>query len=158
MTREHGKTNSDARGDLSRGLEVLEHACSMSTITMGETQMNVSKGIDTYSFKIPLGVTTGVAPFNFPAMIPLWMFPIALATGNTFILKPSERTPSAALLMAKLTQQVNLPKGVLQMVNGDFTMTQMMCHHPDVKAVSFVGGNNAGMYIAEECAKNNKRY
>lgn len=103
LTREHGKTNADAKGDLQRGLEVLEHACSMSSLTMGETQMNVSKGIDTYSYKVPLGVTCGVAPFNFPAMIPLWMFPIAIACGNTFILKPSERTPSAAMLMAELT-------------------------------------------------------
>jgi malonate-semialdehyde dehydrogenase (acetylating)/methylmalonate-semialdehyde dehydrogenase len=102
MTREHGKTKMDAKGDLTRGLEVLEHACSMSSLTMGETSMNVSKGIDTYSFKVPLGVCGGVAPFNFPAMIPLWMFPISIACGNTFILKPSERAPSTSMLMCEL--------------------------------------------------------
>ncbi len=139
----------DAKGDLTRGLEVLEHACSMSSLTMGETSMNVSKGIDTYSFKVPLGVCGGIAPFNFPAMIPLWMFPISIACGNTFILKPSERAPSASMLMCELMSQTNLPKGVVQMVNGDFNITKMMCHHPDIKSVSFVGGNNAGMYIAE---------
>lgn len=113
ITREHGKTHVDARGDLMRGLEVLEHACGMANLTMGETQMGVSKGVDTYTYKVPLGVCAGVAPFNFPAMIPLWMFPVALACGNTFILKPSERTPSAALLMAECAANIDLPKGVL---------------------------------------------
>jgi malonate-semialdehyde dehydrogenase (acetylating) / methylmalonate-semialdehyde dehydrogenase len=116
-----GKTLADARGDVFRGLEVVETACNMGTITMGETQGNLSRGLDTYTFRQPLGVTAGICPFNFPAMIPLWMFPVATACGNTMLLKPSEKDPGATMILAGLAQEAGLPDGVLQ-VGGSLNL------------------------------------
>lgn len=144
-------------GDVQRGLEVVEHACGISHIIQGETFQNISKGIDTYSFRVPLGVCAGVAPFNFPAMIPLWMFPFAITCGNTFVLKPSERVPGLTEMLLKLTQEIGLPKGVLNVVQGGFDTTKQICHHPDVRSISFVGGNNAGEFIYREGAAHGKR-
>ena len=157
MTEEHGKTTPDSLGDVQRGLEVVEHACGISHIIAGQTMGNISKGIDTYSFRTPLGVCAGIAPFNFPAMVPLWMFPFAITCGNTFVLKPSERVAGAADYLAKLFQEINLPKGVVNIVQGGFDTTTHICKHPDIKAISFVGGNSAGEYIYQEGAKQGKR-
>ena len=157
MTEEHGKTTPDSMGDAQRGLEVLEHSCGISHIIQGETMQNISRGINTYSFRMPLGVCAGVAPFNFPAMVPMWMFPFAITCGNTFLLKPSERVAGAADYLTRLTQEINLPKGVFNVVHGGFETTQQICQHPDIKAISFVGGNRAGEYIYEEGAKHGKR-
>lgn len=120
MTEEHGKTTPDSMGDAQRGLEVVEHACGLSHIIQGETMHNISKGIDTYSFRTPIGVCAGVAPFNFPAMIPMWMFPFAITCGNTFVLKPSERVAGTTNHILKLLQEINLPKGVVNVVQGGF--------------------------------------
>lgn len=157
MTEEHGKTTPDSMGDAQRGLEVVEHACGLSHIIQGETMHNISKGIDTYSFRTPIGVCAGIAPFNFPAMIPMWMFPFAITCGNTFVLKPSERVAGTTNHILKLLQEINLPKGVVNVVQGGFETTQQICRHKDIKAISFVGGNNAGEYIYQEGAKHGKR-
>jgi len=118
---------------------------------------NISRGINTYSFRVPLGVCAGIVPFNFPAMCPMWMFPFAMTCGNTFVLKPSERVAGAADHLTKLIQEINLPKGVFNVVQGGFETTQQICRHPDIKSISFVGGNRAGEYIYEEGAKHGKR-
>lgn len=144
MTQEHGKTTPDSLGDVQRGLEVAEHACGTSLIINGQTIESISRNIDCYSFRTPLGVCAGVAPFNFPTMIPLWMFPLAITCGNTFVLKPSEKVPGAMEHMCKLLQEINLPKGVLNVVQGGFDTTKHIVHNKDIKAVSFVGGNQAG--------------
>lgn len=157
MTWEHGKTTLDANGDLTRGLEVIEHSCGMSHIYQGETIQNISKGIDCYSYRVPLGVCAGISAFNFPAMIPLWMIPVALTAGNTFVLKPSEKVAGTAEHIAKLIDEIGIPKGVFNIANGGFETTTQICRHPDIKAISFVGGNNAGEYIYQEGAKHNKR-
>lgn len=157
MTEEHGKVTPDSMGDVQRGLEVVEHACGISHIMQGETIQNISKGIDTYSYRIPLGVVAGVCPFNFPAMIPMWMFPFAITCGNTFVLKPSEKVAGAADHLTKLVHEVGIPKGVFNVVQGGFDTTSQICKHPDIKAISFVGGNSAGEYIYQEGAKQNKR-
>lgn len=120
MTEEHGKTTPDSMGDVQRGLEVVEASCGMSHIISGQTMPNISKGIDTYSVRVPLGVCAGVTPFNFPAMCPLWMFPFAITCGNTFVLKPSERVAGAVNHLAKLLQEINLPPGVVNIVQGGF--------------------------------------
>lgn len=120
MTKENGKTLPDARGDVIRGIEVVEHACGLSHISGGETFGNVTKGVDIYSYRVPLGVCAGVSAFNFPAMIPLWMFPYAITLGNTFVLKPSERVPNTALYLSKMLDDMGLPKGVFNVVNGGF--------------------------------------
>ena len=157
MTEEHGKVTPDSLGDVQRGLQVVEHACGISHIMQGETIQNISKGIDTYSYRIPIGVVAGVCPFNFPAMIPMWMFPFAITCGNTFVMKPSERVTGAADHLTKLVQEVGIPKGVFNVVQGGFDTTSQICKHPDIKAISFVGGNSAGEYIYQEGAKQNKR-
>jgi malonate-semialdehyde dehydrogenase (acetylating) / methylmalonate-semialdehyde dehydrogenase len=157
ITEEHGKTLPDARGDVQRGMEVVEHGCSMASLSMGSTLLNAARGIDTISYNLPLGVCAGVAPFNFPAMIPLWMIPLSITLGNTFVLKPSERVPSTSLLLAQYLQEVGLPKGVFNIVNGGFDTVKQICSHKDIKAISFVGGNNAGEYIYTEGSKNGKR-
>lgn len=157
LTREHGKTLPDARGEVQRGLEVVEHSCSIGTLTMGETVQNVAKGIDTYSYRVPLGVTAGVTPFNFPCMIPLWMIPLSITTGNTMILKPSEKNPGTSLIIARLLQEVNLPKGVCNILHGGFETVKSMCEKNPIRAISFVGGNNAGEYIHENASRNGKR-
>lgn len=157
MTEEHGKVTPDSKGDVQRGLEVVEHACGTTHIYTGDTIENISKGIDCYSFKAPLGVCAGISAFNFPAMIPLWMFPLAVTCGNTFVLKPSERVSGTAMHLAKLCQEIGLPKGVFNIVNGGFDTTKEICTHPDIKAISFVGGNMAGEYIYRVGAEHGKR-
>ncbi|KAI9110393.1 hypothetical protein K1719_018553 [Acacia pycnantha] len=154
VTTEQGKTLKDAQGDVFRGLEVVEHACGMATLQMGEYVSNVSHGIDTYSMREPLGVCAGICPFNFPAMIPLWMFPVAVTCGNTFILKPSEKDPGAAVMLAELALEAGLPEGVLNIVHGTHDIVNAICDDDDIKAVSFVGSNVAGMHIySRACAK-----
>lgn len=148
---------ADARGDVFRGLEVVESACGIGHITMGESLENLSRGLDTYSYRQPLGVTAGICPFNFPAMIPLWMFPMANACGNTMLLKPSERDPGAAMIIARLAQQAGLPDGVMQIVHGSVDTVNFLCDAPSVRAISFVGGNEAGKYIFDRGTKNGKR-
>jgi malonate-semialdehyde dehydrogenase (acetylating) / methylmalonate-semialdehyde dehydrogenase len=157
VTMENGKTITDAHGDVFRGLEVVESACHISSQLLGDTLSNVSKYVDCHSRRRPLGVTVGICPFNFPAMIPLWMFPLSIACGNVMIVKPSEKTPSAALLLAQLTAEAGLPPNVLQIVNGGIETVRYLCTAPIVKAVSFVGGNIAGHQIADLCGQYNKR-
>lgn len=157
VTMEQGKTLGDSRGDVFRGLEVVEQACGMANQQMGEYVENVSSGIDTYSLRQPLGVCAGICPFNFPAMIPLWMFPMAVTTGNTFILKPSEKDPGAAMLLAELAHEAGLPPGVLNIVHGMHDVVNKICDHPDIKAVSFVGSDVAGMHIYSRASATGKR-
>jgi len=157
ITEEQGKTLADAKGDVFRGLEVIEAACSSGVVTMGETVENVSRNIDTYSYRIPLGVAAGICPFNFPAMIPLWMFPLAITVGNTFILKPSERDPGAAVLLAELALEAGLPPGVLNVIHGAKDAVDFICDDPHVKAISFVGADYAGKYIHARGTANGKR-
>jgi len=157
ITREQGKTLADARGDVFRGLEVVEHSCSLASISMGETIENVSRGMDTYSYRQPLGVCSGITPFNFPAMIPLWMFPLATTCGNTFILKPSERDPGASIILARLAQESGLPNGVLNVIHGTHDAVNFICDHPAIRAISFVGGDVAGRHIHNRGTQNGKR-
>ncbi|KAF5207976.1 Methylmalonate-semialdehyde dehydrogenase [acylating] protein [Thalictrum thalictroides] len=157
ITMEQGKTLKDAQGDVFRGLEVVEHACGMGTLQMGEFVSNVSSGIDTYSIREPLGVCAGICPFNFPAMIPLWMFPIAVTCGNTFVLKPSEKDPGASMILAELAMEAGLPKGVLNIVHGTNDIVNNICDDKDIKAISFVGSNTAGMHIYSRAAAKGKR-
>jgi len=157
ITKEQGKTLADARGDVFRGLEVVEHACSAGTLMMGETVENLATSVDTYSYRQPLGVVAGITPFNFPAMLPLWMFPLATACGNTFVLKPSERDPGAAMLLAHLAQEAGLPPGVLNVIHGTHNTVNFICDNPKIKAISFVGSNPAGEYIYDRATKLGKR-
>jgi malonate-semialdehyde dehydrogenase (acetylating)/methylmalonate-semialdehyde dehydrogenase len=139
LSREHGKTVSDARGEVTRGLEVVEFACGAPHLLKGEYSDNVGTGVDAFNLRQPLGVAAGITPFNFPVMVPLWMFPVALACGNTFVLKPSERDPSAPLMLATLLQEAGLPEGVFNVVNGDRVAVEALLEHPGVAAISFVG-------------------
>jgi len=157
IVRENGKTMADARGDVFRGLEVVEYACGASGDVMGETLGSVATSVDTYSYRQPLGVVGGICPFNFPAMIPLWMFPLATTVGNTFVMKPSERTPGATMLLAKLAQEAGLPDGVLNVVHGTHDCVNYICDEPRIKAISFVGGNAAGEHIHDRGTKAGKR-
>lgn len=157
ITTEQGKTLKDAQGDVFRGLEVVEHACGMATLQMGEYVSNVSSGIDTYSIREPLGVCAGICPFNFPAMIPLWMFPVAVTCGNTFILKPSEKDPGASMILAELAMEAGLPDGVLNIVHGTNDTVNAICDDADIRAVSFVGSNTAGMHIYSRASAKGKR-
>lgn len=140
-----------------RGLEVVEAACNIGQNLMGETLGNLSKGLDTYTYRQPLGVTAGICPFNFPAMIPLWMFPTATACGNTMILKPSEKDPGAAMILVKLAQEAGIPDGVVQVVHGGVDTVNFLCDAPSVRAISFVGGNQAGEHIFDRGTKQGKR-
>lgn len=157
ITTEQGKTLKDAQGDVFRGLEVVEHACGMASLQMGEFVPNVANGIDTYSLREPLGVCAGICPFNFPAMIPLWMFPMAVTCGNTFVLKPSEKDPGAAMMLAELAMEAGLPHGVLNIVHGTNETVNQICDDDDIKAISFVGSNTAGMHIYARAAATGKR-
>ncbi|EIE22494.1 methylmalonate semi-aldehyde dehydrogenase [Coccomyxa subellipsoidea C-169] len=157
VTLEQGKTLPDAKGDVFRGLEVVEYACNLAPDLMGDYIENVSNGMDTYSVRQPLGVVAGICPFNFPAMIPLWMFPIACTVGNTFVLKPSEKDPGAAMMLAELALEAGLPRGVLNIVHGTHGTVNRILDHPDIKAVSFVGSDRAGRYIYERGSANGKR-
>ena len=140
ITMEHGKTLDDARGDLFRGLEVVEHACSITSLQMGETVAGVATATDVTSFREPLGVCAGIAPFNFPAMVPLWMFPMALATGNTYVMKPSERVPLTTMRLAELLKEAGVPNGVMNIIHGQHDAVNFLCDAPEIKAISFVGG------------------
>lgn len=157
ITLEQGKTLIDAEGDVIRGLQIVEHACSVTSLQMGETMPGVTKDMDTYSIRVPLGVCAGITPFNFPAMIPLWMFPLANVCGNTYVLKPSERDPGAAMMLAKMAMEAGLPKGVLNIIHGTHDSVNFICDHPDIRAISFVGSNQAGQHIYERGSKNGKR-
>ncbi|KAI4363978.1 hypothetical protein MLD38_020127 [Melastoma candidum] len=157
ITMEQGKTLKDAHGDVFRGLEVVEHACGMATLQMGEYVPNVSSGIDTYSIREPLGVCAGICPFNFPAMIPLWMFPVAVTCGNTFVLKPSEKDPGASVILAELAMEAGLPDGVLNIVHGTTDVVNSICDDEEIRAVSFVGSNTAGMHIYARASSMGKR-
>ncbi|XP_011087968.1 methylmalonate-semialdehyde dehydrogenase [acylating], mitochondrial [Sesamum indicum] len=157
ITTEQGKTLKDAQGDVFRGLEVVEHACGMATLQMGEYVANVSNGIDTYSIREPLGVCAGICPFNFPAMIPLWMFPVAVTCGNTYVLKPSEKDPGASMILAELAMEAGLPNGVLNIVHGTHDIVNAICDDDDIRAVSFVGSNTAGMHIYARASASGKR-
>jgi malonate-semialdehyde dehydrogenase (acetylating)/methylmalonate-semialdehyde dehydrogenase len=157
ITEEQGKTLADAEGDVMRGLQVVEHACSVTSLMLGETLPNISKDMDTYSMRVPLGVTAGICPFNFPAMIPLWMFPLALVTGNTMILKPSEQDPGAAMMLVKLAKEAGLPDGCVNVIHGQHAAVDYICENPDIRANSFVGSDQAGTYIYERGSKNGKR-
>jgi malonate-semialdehyde dehydrogenase (acetylating)/methylmalonate-semialdehyde dehydrogenase len=156
-SEEHGKTVPDAVGSVTRGIEVIEFACGIPHLQKGEHSENVGTDVDCHTLRQPLGVCVGITPFNFPAMVPLWMFPVALATGNTFVLKPSEKVPSCSMRMAELLKEAGLPDGVFNIVHGDKEAVDGLLNHPDVKAVSFVGSTPIAQYIYETCAKNGKR-
>ncbi|HJY41081.1 MAG TPA: CoA-acylating methylmalonate-semialdehyde dehydrogenase [Steroidobacteraceae bacterium] len=147
ISDEHGKVVSDAEGEVQRGLEVVEFACGIPTLLKGDYSDQVSAGVDLFSFREPLGVVAGITPFNFPAMVPMWMFPVAIACGNTFVLKPSERDPSAAMLIAQLWAEAGLPDGVFNVVHGDRIAVDALIDHPDVAAISFVGSTPIAKYI-----------
>jgi malonate-semialdehyde dehydrogenase (acetylating)/methylmalonate-semialdehyde dehydrogenase len=157
ITAEHGKTLPDARGEIQRGMEVVEFATGAPQLLKGEVTENVGTRVDSHALRQPLGVVAGITPFNFPAMVPLWMFPVALACGNCFVLKPSEKTPSASLLMAEWLREAGLPDGVFNVVQGDRTAVDALLHNPDVQAVSFVGSTPVARHIYQTAALNGKR-
>jgi malonate-semialdehyde dehydrogenase (acetylating)/methylmalonate-semialdehyde dehydrogenase len=157
VTEEHGKTLPDAMGSVQRGIEVVEFACGIPHLLKGEHAENVGTQVDTHTLRQPVGVCAGITPFNFPVMVPLWMFPMAIACGNTFILKPSEKVPSASTRMAELLQEAGLPDGVLNLVHGDKVAVDAILNHPGIHAVSFVGSTPIAKYIYENCAKAGKR-
>jgi malonate-semialdehyde dehydrogenase (acetylating)/methylmalonate-semialdehyde dehydrogenase len=157
IVSEHGKVYEDAKGSLTRGLEVVEFACGIPHLLKGEFTENVGTDVDSWSMRQPLGVCAGITPFNFPAMVPMWMFPIAIACGNTFILKPSEKDPSCSIKLAQLFQEAGLPDGVFNVVNGDKDAVDALLINKDVVAISFVGSTPIAKYIYENAAKNEKR-
>jgi malonate-semialdehyde dehydrogenase (acetylating)/methylmalonate-semialdehyde dehydrogenase len=157
ISAEHGKVFTDAQGEVARGIDIVEFACGAPQLLKTDFTDQVSTGIDNHTLRQPLGVVAGITPFNFPCMVPLWMFPVALATGNAFILKPSERDPSCSLFMAELLKQAGLPDGVFNVVQGDKVAVDALLAHPDVKAVSFVGSTPIAQYIYETGARHGKR-
>jgi malonate-semialdehyde dehydrogenase (acetylating)/methylmalonate-semialdehyde dehydrogenase len=157
VTGEHGKTLPDAMGSVQRGIEVVEFACGIPHLLKGEHSENVGSGVDCHTVRQPVGVCAGITPFNFPVMVPLWMFPVAIACGNTFILKPSEKVPSASMRMAELFKEAGLPDGVMNVVHGDKETVDAILNHPGIHAVSFVGSTPIAKYIYETCAKQGKR-
>jgi malonate-semialdehyde dehydrogenase (acetylating) / methylmalonate-semialdehyde dehydrogenase len=157
VSREHGKTLVEARGSLFRGIENIEYACGIPTLLFGDSLKNIARGVDCDTINLPLGVCAGITPFNFPAMVPLWMFPLALACGNTFILKPSEKVPLCAVLLGQLLEQAGIPKGVFNIVHGGRPAVDALLTHPKVKAVSFVGSTPIAKYIWETGTKHGKR-
>ena len=157
IVSEHGKVYDDAKGSLTRGLEVVEFACGIPQVLKGEFTENVGSDVDSWSLRQPLGVCAGITPFNFPAMVPMWMFPMAIACGNTFILKPSEKDPSCSMKLAELLLDSGLPEGVFNVVNGDKEAVDALINNKDVMAMSFVGSTPVAKYIYENCAKNEKR-
>lgn len=156
IVQEQGKTFADAKGDVFRGLQVVEQACALTSMMMGE-KMTVAKDMETYSYREPLGVVAGICPFNFPAMIPLWMFPLAIATGNSIVMKPSERDPGAMMMLAKLAADAGVPDGVLNVVHGSVDCVNYICDEPRIKAISFVGSDRAGQHIYTRGSANGKR-
>ena len=157
ISDQHGKVVTDALGEVQRGLEVVEFACGIPQLLKGEISMQVSTGVDIHSFREPLGVVAGITPFNFPAMVPMWMFPLAIAVGNSFILKPSERDPSASILMAEMWTEAGLPPGVFNVVQGDKVAVDAILEHPGIDAVSFVGSTPIAKYVHERATAHNKR-
>src|SRR6185312_15363982 len=157
VTEEHGKTLPDAIGSVQRGIEVVEFACGIPHLLKGEYAENAGTQVDTHTVRQPVGVCAGITPFNFPVMVPLWMFPMAIACGNSFILKPSEKVPSASLRMAELFQEAGLPDGVLNVLHGDKESVDAILGHPGIQAVSFVGSTPIAKYIYETCARHGKR-
>ena len=157
ISREHGKTLPDARGEVVRGLEVVEFACGIPDLIKGEHSENVGTGVDAFNLRQPLGVVAGITPFNFPAMVPLWMIPVAIACGNTFILKPSERDPSAALILARLLTEAGLPDGVFNVLQGDREAVDGLLNHPDIAAISFVGSTPVARHIYQQGTMQGKR-
>jgi malonate-semialdehyde dehydrogenase (acetylating)/methylmalonate-semialdehyde dehydrogenase len=157
ITAEHGKVFTDAQGEVTRGIDIVEFACGVPQLLKGDYTEQVSTGIDNWTMRQPLGVVAGITPFNFPFMVPMWMAPVAIATGNAFILKPSERDPSPSLFMAELFKQAGLPDGIFNVVQGDKVVVDALLNHPDVKAISFVGSTPIAQYIYETGARNGKR-
>src|SRR5690348_17105000 len=157
VTAEHGKTLPDAMGSVQRGMEVVEFACGIPHLLKGEHSENAGTQVDAHSLRQPVGVCAGITPFNFPVMVPLWMFPVALACGNTFILKPSEKVPSASVRMAELLKEAGLPDGVLNVVHGDKAAVDALLNHPGIAAISFVGSTPIAKYVYETAAKTGKR-
>jgi malonate-semialdehyde dehydrogenase (acetylating)/methylmalonate-semialdehyde dehydrogenase len=157
IVSEHGKVYNDAKGSLTRGLEVVEFACGIPHLLRGDFTENVGRDVDSWSLRQPLGVCAGITPFNFPAMVPMWMFPVAIACGNTFVLKPSEKDPSCPLLLGKLLKEAGLPDGVFNVVNGDKESVDALLENKKVSAISFVGSTPIAKYIYEGAAKNEKR-
>jgi len=157
LSAEHGKTLPDAKGELGRGLEVVEFACGIPQALKGEYSENVGSNVDSYTIRQPVGVVAGITPFNFPAMVPMWMYPVAIACGNTFVLKPSERDPSVAIRVAELASEAGLPNGVLNLVNGDKEAVDTLLTDPDVSAISFVGSTAIGEHIYKTGCANGKR-
>ncbi|KKW68906.1 methylmalonate-semialdehyde dehydrogenase [Lampropedia cohaerens] len=157
LTAEQGKTLPDAEGDVFRGLEVVEHAAAVGNLQLGELANNVANGVDTYTLLQPLGVCAGITPFNFPAMIPLWMFPMAIATGNTFVLKPSEQDPMVTMRLCELALEAGIPPGVLNVVHGGEAAVNALCDHPAIKAISFVGSTKVGTHVYHRASLTGKR-
>lgn len=157
ITREQGKTLADAKGDLQRGLEVVEHCLSFGSLMMGETSSNIARNVDLYNIRTPLGVCAGIAAFNFPVMIPLWMFPVAITLGNTYVLKPSEKVAGTSAILAQLANDAKFPKGVFNVVHGGPDTVNNICRHPKIKAISFVGSNRGGEHVWNEGTKHGKR-
>src|SRR6266571_2829195 len=157
LTAEHGKVTSDALGEVARGLENLEFACGIPQLLKGGYSEQASTGVDVYSIRQPLGVVAGITPFNFPAMVPMWMWAPAIACGNTFVLKPSEKDPSASLFTGELLKEAGLPDGVFNVVNGDKVAVDAVLEHPDIVAISFVGSTPVAKYVYETATRNHKR-
>ncbi len=157
VSKEHGKTLEDAKGSVTRGLEVVEFACGIPHLIKGEFSQNVGPQIDSWSVRQPLGICAGITPFNFPAMVPMWMYPISIACGNSFILKPSEKDPSCSIKLAELFSEAGLPDGVFNVINGDKSIVDLILKSPDISSVSFVGSTPVAKYIYEESSKNFKR-
>lgn len=157
LTAEQGKTLADAEGDVFRGLEVVEHAAGIGNLQLGELANNVAGGVDTYTILQPLGVCAGITPFNFPAMIPLWMFPMAIATGNTFVLKPSEQDPMVTMRLAELALEAGIPAGVLNVIHGGEDVVNALCDHKDIRAISFVGSTKVGTHVYNRATQAGKR-
>ncbi len=157
ISKEHGKTLEDSKGSVTRGLEVVEFACGIPHLLKGEFSQNVGTNIDSWSIRQPLGICAGITPFNFPAMVPMWMYPISIACGNSFILKPSEKDPSCSILLAELFSDAGLPDGVFNVIHGDKNVVDLILESPDISSVSFVGSTPVAKYIYEKSAKNGKR-
>lgn len=157
ITEEHGKTLPDAEGEVGRGLEVIEHACSITSLQLGEIAENAAGGVNVYSLQQPLGVGAGITAFNFPVMLPSFMFPLAVATGNTFVLKPSEQDPTSTMRLVELAHEAGIPAGVLNVVHGGADVANMICDHPDIKALSFIGSTHVGTHIYNRAGAAGKR-
>ncbi|XP_075233497.1 putative methylmalonate-semialdehyde/malonate-semialdehyde dehydrogenase [acylating], mitochondrial isoform X2 [Lycorma delicatula] len=157
ITLEQGKTLIDAEGDVLRGLQVVEHCCGMPSLQLGEALSGVAKDMDIHSYRVPLGVTASITPFNFPAMIPLWTIPVAITCGNTHVIKPSERDPGTCMMLVEMLSEAGCPPGVVNVIHGAHEAVDFICDHPDIKAISFVGSDQAGKYIYERGSANGKR-